>query len=145
MELIIFTGLPGSGKSSFYKEFFFNTHVRISLDLLKTRNKENKFFELGLNLQQRMVVDNTNVSLNDRKKYIAPAKNKNYTIIGYYFNSLVKDCITRNENRNEKDKVDPKVIYIKNSQLELPKYEEGFDKLFRISIEDNQFDIRDWE
>ena len=37
MEAIIFVGLPGSGKSSFYKERFFNSHVRISLDLLKTR------------------------------------------------------------------------------------------------------------
>ena len=36
MEAIIFVGLPGSGKSSFYKERFFDSHVRISLDLLKT-------------------------------------------------------------------------------------------------------------
>ncbi len=40
MEMIIFTGIPASGKSSFYKELFFNSHLRISMDLLNTRNKE---------------------------------------------------------------------------------------------------------
>ena len=33
MEAIIFTGLQGSGKSSVYRERFFTTHMRISLDL----------------------------------------------------------------------------------------------------------------
>jgi len=45
MEGIIFIGIQASGKSTFYKERFFNTHVRISLDLLNTRNKENHFFD----------------------------------------------------------------------------------------------------
>ena len=40
MEAIVFIGLQASGKSSFYKERFFSTHVRISLDLLRTRNRE---------------------------------------------------------------------------------------------------------
>ena len=36
MEMILFVGLPGSGKSTFYKNHYFNTHLRISNDLLKT-------------------------------------------------------------------------------------------------------------
>jgi predicted kinase len=36
MEAVIFTGLQATGKSSFFKERFFSTHVRISLDLLRT-------------------------------------------------------------------------------------------------------------
>lgn len=47
MEMIIFTGIPASGKSSFYKELFFNSHLRISMDLLNTRNKENKLMQYG--------------------------------------------------------------------------------------------------
>lgn len=33
MEAVIFIGLQASGKSSFYKERFFSTHVWINLDL----------------------------------------------------------------------------------------------------------------
>ena len=42
MEAILFIGLPASGKSSFYKERFFGTHVRISRDLLKISKKQKK-------------------------------------------------------------------------------------------------------
>ncbi|MBN1315005.1 MAG: hypothetical protein JXA42_06040 [Anaerolineales bacterium] len=38
MQAVIFIGIQATGKSTFFKERFFNTHVRISLDLLKTRN-----------------------------------------------------------------------------------------------------------
>jgi len=40
MELIIFIGIQATGKSEFYKRRFYNTHIRINLDMLKTRNKE---------------------------------------------------------------------------------------------------------
>ena len=42
MEAVVFAGLQASEKSSFFKERFFSTHVRISLDLLKTRNREER-------------------------------------------------------------------------------------------------------
>ena len=34
MEAVIFIGIQGTGKSSFYREQFFHTHVRINSDLL---------------------------------------------------------------------------------------------------------------
>ena len=43
MEGVIFIGIQASGKSTFYIENFFDTHVRISMDLLNTRNKELQF------------------------------------------------------------------------------------------------------
>ena len=60
MEAVVFVGLQGSGKSSFFKERFFSTHVRISLDLLKTRHREQRFLEACLSTEQRFVIDNTN-------------------------------------------------------------------------------------
>ena len=39
-HLVLFIGLQASGKSSFYRERFFGTHVRVNLDMLKTRNRE---------------------------------------------------------------------------------------------------------
>jgi predicted kinase len=143
MELIIFIGIPGSGKSTFYKNNFFNTHVRISLDLLNTRFKESKYFELGLDLQQKMVIDNTNVTTIERKKYIEPAKRKKYTVTGYYFESKVRECIARNEARSEK--INKIGILAKFKALQIPSYEEGFDNLHYVSIESGVFKIRDWD
>jgi hypothetical protein len=39
MEAIIFIGVQATGKSSYFRDRFFGTHVRISLDLLKTRHR----------------------------------------------------------------------------------------------------------
>jgi hypothetical protein len=40
MEAVVFSGVQGVGKSTFYRERFFATHVRINLDMLRTRNRE---------------------------------------------------------------------------------------------------------
>lgn len=143
MELIMFIGIPGSGKSTFYMKNFFNSHVRISLDLLKTRFKESKYFELGLDLQQKMVIDNTNVTTTERKKYIGPAKIKKYKVTGYYFESKVRECIDRNEARS--DKINKIGILSKYKDLQIPSYEEGFDDLHYVSIESDVFKVRDWD
>jgi len=39
MEAIIFIGIQATGKSTFYKDNFFKTHIRINLDMLKTRKR----------------------------------------------------------------------------------------------------------
>ena len=61
MEAVILIGIQGSGKSSFYKERFFNTHVRINLDMLKTKHRQQVLFEACLASKQPFVADNTNV------------------------------------------------------------------------------------
>jgi hypothetical protein len=58
MEAIIFIGIQGLGKSSFYRERFFNTHIRINLDMLKTRRREQLLLQACLNAKQPFVVDN---------------------------------------------------------------------------------------
>lgn len=40
MDAVIFVGLQAAGKSTFYRERFFTTHLRISLDQLHTRHRE---------------------------------------------------------------------------------------------------------
>lgn len=85
MEAILFTGIQGSSKTTFYAEPFLETHRRISLDMLKTRNKEQQFLQLCLNTGQKFVVDNTNPSIAERKKYIEAAKAVRFAVIGYFF------------------------------------------------------------
>ena len=40
MELALFIGIQATGKSSFYKERFYRTHVRVNYDMVKTRDRE---------------------------------------------------------------------------------------------------------
>ena len=141
--MIIFTGIPASGKSSFYKELFFNSHLRVSMDLLNTRNKENKLLQYGFETQSRMVIDNTNVTRESRKKYIEAAKQNRYQITGYFFESPVQDCLERNKNR--KDYINETGIKAKYKELEKPGFEEGFDKIFTVTIVNNTFEITPYE
>lgn len=141
--MIIFTGIPASGKSSFYKELFFNSHLRVSMDLLNTRNKENKLLQYGFETQSRMVIDNTNVTRESRKKYIEAAKQNRYQITGYFFESPVQDCLERNKNR--KDSINETGIKAKYKELEKPGFEEGFDKIFTVTIVNNTFEITPYE
>lgn len=70
MEAVIFIGIQASGKTSFYKERFFETHVRLSLDMLKTRHRQRLLIEACVAAQQPFVVDNTNVRQEERAEYI---------------------------------------------------------------------------
>lgn len=142
MQLILFVGIPGCGKSTLYKERFFNSHMRLSLDLLNTRNKEQRFLDLAFSLQQRVVIDNTNVLKDERRKYITQAKENRYEVIGYYFESILQDCIKRNENRIVQDKIEKVGVIAKFKQLQPPSLDEGFDTLYFVKIEGDQFIVK---
>ncbi len=145
MEIIIFCGIQATGKSTFFKEQFFKTHVRISMDLLHTRNKEQKFIETCLSLQQPFVVDNTNPSAADREKYITAAKAHKFKVIGYYFQSKLSDSIVRNSQRQGKDYVPEIGIKSTAAKLELPSFDEGFDELYYVEIQNQQFNVKNWQ
>ena len=142
MQIIMFVGIPGCGKSTFYKEQFFNSHLRISLDLLNTRNKEQRFLNLALSLQQRVVIDNTNVLREERSKYITQAKEKRYEVVAYYFDSNLSDCLERNEKRSGKDRIEKVGVIAKFKQLQPPSFDEGFDKLYFVKIQGDQFNVK---
>src|SRR5436305_6553096 len=99
MEAVIFVGIQGSGKSTFFRERFFDTHVRISLDVIKTRHRESLFLRACLGTGQRFVVDNTNPRAIDRAPYIAAAKQAAFRVVGYFFETTVRDALRRNKQR----------------------------------------------
>lgn len=144
MEIVIFCGIQASGKTTFFKENFFNTHVRISLDLLNTRHKENKFIETCLSIQQPFVVDNTNPAKSDRAKYITAAKAHKFKVVGYYFQSKLDDSLQRNCRRTGKENIPEVGIKGTYKRLELPDFEEGFDEIYYVSIENQQFSVKPW-
>lgn len=145
MEAIIFCGIQASGKTTFFKEHFFKTHVHISMDLLNTRNKELKFIETCFITQQRFVVDNTNPTKEDRTRYIVAAKANRFKVIGYYFRSQIKEAMERNSRRLGKENIPEAGIKGTFSKLEIPSYDEGFDELYFVEMKNNTFIIKNWE
>jgi predicted kinase len=59
MNGIIFIGLQGSGKSTFFLQQFYKTHIRLSMDMLRTRYREKLLFQACLTAKQPVVMDNT--------------------------------------------------------------------------------------
>lgn len=139
MQAVIFIGIQGSGKTTFYAERFLKTHLRISLDLLKTRNKERQFIQLCLATGQKFVVDNTNPTIAERRKYIEAAKEARFEVVGYYFHATVQEAIYRNSRRTRKEMVSVIGIKATNKKLEPPQLTEGFDSLYEVRIEDEAF------
>lgn len=147
MEVVILIGIPASGKSTFYKQRFVDTHVRINRDMLNTRNRERKLFDFCLSTEQRCVIDNTNVSVTERRLFIEPAVRGNVSVIGYYFQSASEECYARNQAREGDGRVPDVAIFSKLKDLELPSMDEGFTKLHYVKLgnEIGSFDISAWD
>ena len=144
--LILFIGIPASGKSTFYHRVLEDRNLEyVSLDVLRTRKREWTAFEASLNARRSVVVDNTNVTRALRARYLAPAKADGYRTIGLYFQSIVSDCLARNEQREGKARIPPQGVLGLSGQLELPSPNEGFDRLFFVRIADELFEIEPWE
>lgn len=142
MEAVIFVGLQASGKSSFYIERFFASHVRISLDLLKTRHRELRLLELCIATQQPFVVDNTNPTRAARSRYIDIARAAGFSISGFYFRSKVDDCLARNRSRTQQI---PEIGLLATAKkMQRPSLDEGFDVLNYVRLEQSTFVIQDW-
>lgn len=145
MEAIIFCGIQATGKTGFYKEHFLQTHVRISLDLLKSRYREDLFLGACIKGTQPFVVDNTNPCAADREKYIKLAREHNFKVIGYYFQSNLAAALERNNLRTGKAQI-PKVGVLNTyKRLEVPQLSEGFDELHYVELGDNGFTIKAWD
>lgn len=142
MEGILFIGLQASGKSSFYRERYFATHVRISLDLLRTRHRERRLTTACLETGQPLVIDNTNPTRDDRASYIGALKEASYTVVGYYFSSKITECLVRNQQR---ERSIPEVGLLATAKrLELPTQDEGFDALWYVRLNERGFEVEEW-
>ncbi len=135
MQAIIFIGIQASGKSTFYKQCFFNTHVRISLDLLRTRHREALFLQTCYKSLMRFVIDNTNPTIIKRQEYIKEAKQHKYRVTGYFFDTSLEEALQRNLNRRGKELISEKGIKATMKKLVIPRIEEGFDELYRVTID----------
>lgn len=134
MEAVILVGIQASGKSTFYKQRFFDTHVRISRDLLRTRNRERLLLQACLESRQPFVVDNTSVTAEERARYVAAAKAAGYRVVCYFFRTETRAAIARNKLRQGKAVVPIPGILGTYKKLEEPRMDEGFDEIFAVTL-----------
>ena len=137
LELVIFVGLPGSGKSTYYREHFAATHVHVSKDLManvRARDeRQRREIETALAAGRSVVVDNTNPSRDVRAPLIATGRRFAAKVTGYFFDVDVRACIMRNREREGRARVPEVAIFTTRKKLQPPALDEGFDELHVIT------------
>ncbi|HEV2757762.1 MAG TPA: AAA family ATPase [Actinomycetota bacterium] len=130
MEAVIFCGVQASGKSTFYADRFFDSHVRINLDMLRTRNRERLLLRACLDARQPFVVDNTNPTAAERRAYLDPALAAGFRAVCYFFEVSTREAIGRNQHRVRQVPVFG--ILGTYKRIEPPSLEEGFAQIFKV-------------
>lgn len=131
MEAVILCGIQASGKTTLYRDRFLETHVRISLDLLRTRHREARFLQACLETRQPFVVDKTNETADERRRYVGPAKAAGFRIVAYVVDVDLSTALARNAVRPERRRVPVAGVLGTRKRLTLPTPAEGFDELWR--------------
>ena len=150
MELVIFTGLQASGKSSFYRARFATTHELVSKDLLRNNSKperrQRQLIEQALAAGRSVVVDNTNATPALRAPLVALGKQHGATVTGYYFAAEVAGCLARNRAREGRARVPDVAIFATRKILVPPTRAEGFDALYTVQMaEGDEFVVEAWD
>ena len=145
MEAVIFVGIQASGKTTFYRRYFFETHLRISLDMLKTRHRERLLVDACIAAKQSFVVDNTNVRQEERAEYIRRARSEGFRIRGYFFEPQIQQALAWNEQRSGNAVIPVKGLLGTLKRLERPHVAEGFDQLCRVLTNSTgEFLVEEW-
>ena len=134
-EAIIFIGLQGSGKTTYFEKHFAATHSHISRDVQRTADLESALLRDCLQCGRSFVVDNTNATRAVRAPYIQQAKAAGFQVRSYFFDTPVRTAIGRNNHRKDKKPIPVPAILRAAKTLEPPRREEGFDEIQIVKIE----------
>lgn len=140
---MILIGLPGAGKTTFYRRHFAATHTHISKDLQpKSAGREARVIEAALAAGQSVVVDNTHPTVAERAAVIGAARARGAQVVGYFVDVTTRAAVARNAGRTGREKVPNVAIFTIAKRLERPALAEGFDQLFRVELkEDREFRV----
>ena len=128
---MILCGLQASGKTTLYRDRFLETHARIAMDLLRTRAREAAFLRTCLDTRMPFVVDNTNPTVAERARYVAPAREAGFKVVGYLVDVPFAVAQARNAAR---ERVVPMVgLGDVARRLVTPTPEEGFDEVWHAT------------
>jgi len=143
--VILAIGLPGSGKSSWFKR---HNITPLSSDLLRAllfddateqRFQDLVFSNLRSMLKARLIarrptnyVDATNLTPHERHSWIKLAKDYGYEVQAVYFDVPVEVCLERNQRRERVVAED--VMRRMAAKLRPPTFEEGFGKITVVRV-----------
>jgi predicted kinase len=143
--VILAIGLPGSGKSSWFKR---NKITPLSTDLLRAmlfddaneqRFQDLVFSNLRSMLKARLIarrptnyVDATNLTPHERQGWIKLAKDYGYEVQAVYFDVPLEVCLERNQKRERMVAED--VMRRMAGKLKAPTFEEGFSKMTVVRV-----------
>jgi predicted kinase len=128
-EAIIFVGLQGSGKTTYYQESSAGTHLHVSLDVQHTVERQRAALQQAFAARKPLVVDNTNATRAARAPFIAEAKAAEYRVVCCFFDLPVRTAIGRNSHRQDKKAIPVPAILRAAKQFEPPTEDEGFDEV----------------
>jgi predicted kinase len=151
--VVLAIGLPGSGKSSWFKRH--NIHP-LSSDLLREllfddaqeqRFQDLVFSNLRSMLKARLIarrpmnyVDATNLTPHDRHSWIKLAKDYGYDVQGVFFDVPLEICLERHQRRG---RVVPEDVMRKMAgKLKPPTFEEGFSKITVVRVKQKEATAR---
>jgi predicted kinase len=147
--VVLAVGLPGSGKSSWFKR---HNITPLSSDVLRTMlfddPKEQRFQDLVFSnlrsmLKARLIarrpmnyVDATNLTPHERHNWIKLAKDFGYEVQAVFFDVPLDVCIERHHRR---DRIVPEDVMRKMSaKLKAPAFEEGFSKITVVRVKQKE-------
>ena len=126
---IIFMGMPGSGKTSFYRKYLEN-YTHIEQDSLKTFPKVLKQIEINCDTGENIVVDATNPSRDKRKQICDIIDRYNYKTSIIYF---VNDGRGWNNLRDKDNKVSTITYHVYFKKLDKPNIDnDNVHKIWEI-------------
>ncbi len=143
--VVLAVGLPGSGKSSWFKRHNINP---LSSDLLRSmlfddpaeqRFQDLVFSNLRSMLKARLIarrptnyVDATNLTPQERQSWTKLAKDFGYDVHAVFFDVPLEVCIERHQRR---DRLVPEDVMRKMAaKLKPPTFDEGFAKITVVRV-----------
>jgi predicted kinase len=142
-ECVILVGLPGAGKTTFYRERY-PSYAHISKDAFPNAGNKQARQDAALRRAfaegRSVIVDNTNASAAERAAVIAIAREFDARIVGYYIDATTREAVARNAQRTGRAKVPKVAIFTCAKRLVPPAAAEGFDELRTVRVlEDGRF------